>query len=80
MCKIGKFCQSKRSIQKGNVVVKGRAIPCMLSLIKYAAQRKCALFHARPHVSLSTNQAVGQHIQAGIFKLNCLLPRFFTSP
>lgn len=76
----GKFCDSKRSIQNRNMVVKGGVIPCMLSLIKYVQERKCALFYARPHISLSTNQAVDQHIQVRIFKLNSLLPSYFTSP
>lgn len=76
----GEFCKSKQFIQKGNVVVKGRVIPCMLSLIKYVAQRKCALFYARPLVSLSTNHAVDKHIQARIFRLNVLLLSFFTLP
>lgn len=66
--------------QKGNVVVKGKVILCMLSLIKYVAQRKCGLSYTRPHVSSSTNQAADQHIQARIFRLKCLLPSLFTSP
>lgn len=34
----------KRVILKGNVGVEGKVIPCMLSLIKYVAQRKYVLF------------------------------------
>lgn len=62
----GESCKSKQFIQKGNVVVKGRVIPCMLSLIKYVAQRKCALFYARPLVSLSTNHVVDKHRPASL--------------
>lgn len=40
----GGCCMSGGFVLKGNVVVKGKVIPCMLSLIKYVAQRKCALF------------------------------------
>lgn len=37
-------CLSERAVLKRNTGVEGKVIPCMLRLIKYVAQRKCALF------------------------------------
>lgn len=61
---------SKRVILKGNVEVKGKVIPCMLSLIKYVAQRKCALFYSLARPPLAANQVVhiSLHIQVKILK------------
>lgn len=58
-------CTSKRVILKGNVGVKGKVIPCMLSLIKYVAQRKCALLYSLVRPPLATNQVVhvSMHIE-----------------
>lgn len=63
-------CTSKRVILKGNVEVKGKVIPCMLSLIKYVAQRKCALFYSLARPPLAANQVVhiSLHIQVKILK------------
>lgn len=65
-------CTSERFILKGNVVVKGKVIPCMLSLIKYVAQRKCALFYSSwtPPTPLAANHTVhiSWHIQVQILK------------
>lgn len=63
-------CTSKRVILKGNVGVKGKVIPCMLSLIKYVAQRKCALFNSLARPPLAANQVMhtALHIQVKILK------------
>lgn len=51
-------CTSKRVILRGNVGVKGKVIPCMLNLIKYVAQRKCALFYSLARPPLAANQVM----------------------
>lgn len=65
-------CTSKGFILKGNVVVKGKVIPCMLSLIKYVAQRKCALFYFMqtppPPRLPAIAMCISQHIQVKIQK------------
>lgn len=63
-------CESERVILKGNVGVKGKVIPCMLSLIKYVAQRKCALFYSLARPPLAANQVVhiSLHIQVNLPK------------
>lgn len=67
-------CTSKGFILKGNMVVKGKVIPCMLSLIKYVAQRKCALFYSTqtpppPTPGLpAIAMCISQHIQVKIQK------------
>lgn len=59
-------CASERVILKGNARVKGKAIPCMLSLIKYVAQRKCALSYslARPPLAARSKRCP-QHQYSG---------------
>lgn len=70
MKKVGS-CTSKRVILKGNVRVKGKVIPCMLSLIKYVTERKCALFYSLARPPLTANQVMPKalHIQVKHLKM-----------
>lgn len=62
---------SKRVILKGNVGVKGKVIPCMLSLIKYVAQRKCAPFYSLARPPLAASQVVHISLRTQVKSLNC---------
>lgn len=63
--------QGKGSILRGNAGVKGKVIPCILNLIKYVAQRKCALFYslARPPLADNQDDAHSLHVQERVLEM-----------